>query len=65
VVHFAKADLLTGYGWTTVNMMDSLQLLKREDSKSHSQQKSSENNNRSERQWQIRGRNLISLAEME
>lgn len=35
---WVRADLLTGYGWTTVNMMDSLQLLKREESESESQQ---------------------------
>lgn len=32
-----QADLLTGYGWTTVSMMDSLQLLKGADNKSQSQ----------------------------
>jgi len=35
---YARADLLTGYGWTTVNIMDSLQLLQQEHSKSQSQQ---------------------------
>lgn len=34
--HSVNDDLLTGYGWTTVNTMDSLQLLKREDGKSQS-----------------------------